>query len=339
MQKKFSELAYLIEAEQLPAAEDAFDLPLGDDQLSMMFIGCHPSLSREVQVALVLKTVGGFSVPEIARAFLLPEATIAQRLVRAKNKLRAESVRFELPATSELSERLDAVLEVLYLLFNEGYDAHLGETLVRKDLCFEAIYLCRLVAAHPIGRQPQVHALLALMLLQASRLNARTNMNGDIILLAEQDRSLWDQEMIKAGLYHLGQSAEGNELSKYHLQAGIAARHAVAENYESTDWAGVLNDYEMLLEIVPTPIVLLNFAVAVSMVNGPQAGLNELFKLKNDTALQKYPLLHATYGELFERNGDFLRAARSYKDALGLTTNEVERRFLQKKLALMEILK
>lgn len=339
MQKKFSELTYLIEAEQLPAAEDAFDLPLGDDQLSMMFIGCHPSLSREVQVALVLKTVGGFNVTEIARAFLIPEATIAQRLVRAKNKLRAESVRFELPATSELSERLDAVLEVLYLLFNEGYDAHLGETLVRKDLCFEAIYLCRLVAAHPVGQQPQVHALLALMLLQASRLNARTNMNGDIILLAEQDRSLWDQEMIKAGLYHLGQSAEGNELSKYHLQAGIAARHAVAENYESTDWAGVLNDYEMLLEIAPTPIVLLNFAVAVSMVNGPQAGLNELFKLKNDTALQKYPLLHATYGELFERNGDFLQAAKSYKDALGLTTNEVERRFLQKKLALMEILK
>ena len=336
MQKKFSELAHLIEAEQLPAPLDAIDHPLGDDQLSMMFIGCHPSLSREVQVALVLKTVSGFNVAEIARAFLLPETTIAQRLVRAKNRLRSEGVRFELPATSELLKRLDAVLEVLYLLFNEGYDAHLGETLVRKDLCLEAIYLCRLVAAHPIGRQPQAHALLALMLLQASRLNTRADANGDIILLAEQDRSLWDREMIQAGLYHLGQSAEGIELSKYHLQAGIAAKHAVAENYESTDWPGILGDYETLVEIAPTPIVLLNFTVAFAMVHGPQAGLNELFKLKNDATLQKYHLLHATLGELYERSGDFSQAAKSYDTALALATNEVERRFLQRKLTLME---
>jgi len=337
-QKMFEGQIDLIEAEQFPAPEEASADPFGNDLLNMMFIGCHPVLSREVQVALVLKTVSGFSVAEIARAFLVSEATIAQRLVRAKNKLRDEGVRFEFPPDSELIERLDSVLEVLYLLFNEGYDAHAGESLVRQDLCLEAIYLCRLVAAHPIGQHPRVHALLALMLLQASRLKARTDTEGNIILLAEQDRSLWDQEMIHAGIYHLGLSAEGDELSEYHLQAGIAAKHAIAESYESTDWIGILNDYEILLEVAPTPIVLLNYAVANAMVHGPQAGLDELSKLKSHAALRKYHLLPATFGELHERNGNYQQAAQSYREAILLASNEAEQRFLQKKLLALGVL-
>lgn len=325
----------LLEPEQVSAdaERDAFDHSLGDDQLSMMFIGCHPILSRDVQVTLLLKTVGGFNVVEIARALLLPEATIAQRLVRAKNKLRAEGVRFELPPTVELIYRLDAVLEVLYLIFNEGYESHLGESLVRKELCYEAIYLCRSIAEHPIGRTPKVRALLALMLLQASRLNARTDANGDILLLAEQDRTSWDQGMIQEGVYYLGLSAEGDELSEYHLQAGIAARHALAKEYDSTDWVGILNDYKALLEVASTPIVMLNHAVAVAMVHGTEAGLQELSRLKDHPSLQKYHLLPATFGELYERNGEFESARRSYREALKLTVNEVERRFLERKLS------
>jgi len=322
----------LLEPEQVSSLEDPFDHPLGDDQLSMMFIGCHPSLSRDVQVTLLLKTVGGFNVAEIARAFLQSEATIAQRLVRAKSKLRAEDVRFELPPTSELVHRLDAALEILYLIFNEGYESHLGGSLVRKDLCYEAIYLCSSIAEHPIGRTPKVHALLALMLLQASRLNARTDANGDILLLAEQDRTSWDQGLIEEGIYYLGLSAEGDKLSEYHLQAGIAVKHALAADYDSTDWAGILDDYEALLEVAPTPVVMLNHAVAVAMLHGAEAGLRELSSLRDDPSLQKYHLLPATFGELYERNGEFESARRSYREALKLTGNEVELRFLERKL-------
>ena len=334
MQKKLAGSQGLLEPEQLPAyaEREAFDHPLGDDQLNMMFIGCHPSLSRDAQVTLLLKTVGGFNIAEVARAFLLPEATIAQRLVRAKNKLRAEGVQFELPPTTELAQRLDMVLEVLYLIFNEGYDAHLGDALVRKDLCDEAIHLCRLIAGHPVGKNPRVHALLSLMLLQASRLNARTNPDGELIVLQEQDRALWDQHMIQEGLYHLGLSAQGDALTEYHLQAGIAAKHAVAKDYESTDWAGILDDYEGLLEMAPSPVVMLNHAVALAMVRGTEAGLHELARLKDHPSLQKYHWLYATMGELYGRNGEAEAARRSYHEALRLTTNKVEQRFLEKKL-------
>jgi len=315
---------------------EVFDLPLGDDQLNMMFIGCHPSLSLDIQVTLLLKTVGGFNVAEIARAFLLPDVTIAQRLVRAKKKLRTEGVRFETPPTSELVHRLDVVLKILYLIFNEGYDAHLGDSLLRKDLCFEAIYLCSLISEHPIGRTPIVYALLALMLLQGSRLNARTDESGDLLLLEEQDRRLWDQNMIQSGLYYLGLSAEGDELTDYHLQAGIAAKHAVATDYDSTDWDGILGDYEALLEADPSPVVMLNHAVAFAMVHGAKAGLQELSRLRGHPLLQKYHLLYATMGELHERSGEFEAATESYRTALEFTTNEVERRFLKKKLERVE---
>ena len=337
-QKRLQGQVRLAEVEQFPTVEDISDYPFEDDQLSMMFIGCHPTLSREVQIALVLNTVSGFSAGEIARAFLVPEATMAQRLVRAKNKLREEGAQFEIPPTSELTERLDVVMNVLYLLFNEGYDAHAGDSLVRQELCFEAIHLCHLVATHPVGQIPRVHALLALMLLQASRLDARTDAHGNVILLADQNRSAWDREMIHAGLHHLALSAEGDELSEYHLQAGIAARHAVAKSDESTDWVGILNDYKALLEITPSHVVLLNHAVAIARVYGPEAGLNELAKLRDHASLRKYHLLPATFGELYERSRDYQRAAQSYRQALLLTSNEAEQRFLQKKLRASEML-
>jgi RNA polymerase sigma factor (sigma-70 family) len=310
----------------------SLDDPLGDDQLTMMFMCCHPALSREAQVALTLKTVGGFGVSEIARAFLAPEATIAQRLVRAKRKLREQEIDFALPRTEELPERLDAVLQVLYLLFNEGYTAYQGEDLVRQELCAEAIRLCSLLAGHPVTKQPKVHALLALMLLQASRLSTRVDADGNLLLLSEQNRSQWDRAAIQAGLHQLEQAA-GEELTEYHLLAGIAACHAAAESYETTDWKTILFYYDSLLLINRSPIIALNRAVAVAMLDGPRAGIAALDQIKDSPALRNYYLLPATYGELYERSGESERAAACYREALALMGNEAERRFLLNKLA------
>lgn len=335
-QKRLRGEIRLIEMEQATAGREADAYPFADDQLSMMFMGCHPALSREIQIAFVLNTVSGFSAAELARAFLVSEATMAQRLVRAKTKLRTISARFGLPETGSLTEGLAVVLNVLYLLFNEGYEAHTGERLLREELCLEAIHLCRLVATHPVLGGPRSQALLALMLFQAARLKARTDANGDVILLAEQDRSLWNREMIHDGLIHLAISAEGDLLSEFHMQAAIAAKHAAAETFEQTDWAGILDDYSVLLEIAPSPVVKLNHAVAVAMVHGSQAGLELIMKLREDVSLRAYHLLHATLGELYERSGNFQEAAASYREALTFVENEVERRFLQKKLSEIE---
>jgi RNA polymerase sigma-70 factor (ECF subfamily) len=335
-QKRLQGEIRLIEMEHATTGHEANEYPFEDDQLSMMFIGCHPSLSREVQIAFVLNTVGGFNAAEIARAFLTAESTMAQRLVRAKARLRTTGVRFELPESGSLTERLDVVLDVLYLLFNEGYEAHTGERLLREELCLEAIHLCRLVTTHPVGRNPRTHALLALMLLQASRLKARIDAKGDLILLAEQDRSSWDREMIHEGLLHLGLSAEGDTLSEFHLQAAIAAKHAVAETFEQIDWVGILNEYAALLDVAPSPVIKLNHAVAIAMAHGSQAGLQALIKLKDDASLRKYHLLYATFGELYERSGNIQEAAASYREALALTENQAEQRFLQKKLQQIE---
>jgi RNA polymerase sigma factor (sigma-70 family) len=336
-QKRLQGEIRLIELEQATARQEADSYPFEDDLLSMMCIGCHPALSREAQIAFVLNTVSGFNAAEIARAFLVPETTLAQRLVRAKTKLRTMRARFELPESGSLTERLDVVLDVLYLLFNEGYEAHAGERLLREDLCLEAMHLCSLVVTHPAGRSPRAQALLALMYLQAARLTARMDANGDLLLLAEQDRSLWNREMIREGLMHLEKSAEGDRLSEFHLQAAIAAKHAVAETFEQTDWAGILDDYVALLEIAPSPIVELNHAVALAMVQGSQAGLQALETLKDNASLRKYQWLYATFGELYERSGNIQQATQSYQEALALTENAAEQRFLQKKLRQIEI--
>ncbi|MCI0693436.1 sigma-70 family RNA polymerase sigma factor [candidate division KSB1 bacterium] len=329
---KAEAIAYQLEQDMAASEDESQDHGLKSDQLAMMFTCCHPRLSREVQVALTLKTLCGLSVPEIAKAFLTPETTIAQRLVRAKRKIRDEKIPFEMPATRELAARLDAVLEVLYLLFNEGYNAHEGENLVRQDLCTEAIRLTSLLVEHPIGGQPKVHAMLALMLLQASRLPARVDAEENLLLLAEQDRTKWDRNLIQLGFYHLDKAAHGDELTEYHLQAGIAACHAVAPSYAATNWQQILSYYDELIYLTRSPIVALNRAVALSMLNGVEAGIKELESLSNLPAMQSYYLLPATHADFYLQKGEPRKAAEYYHQALALASTEPERRFLLRKL-------
>jgi RNA polymerase sigma-70 factor (ECF subfamily) len=317
------------DSDMQPDQAVAFDDIGGDDQLTLLFIGCHPVLSPDMQVTLLLKTLCGFGVSEIARAFLLPEAAIAQRIVRAKRKIREQKLSFELPPERELANRLDGVLAVLYLLFNEGYNASRGVTLVRDDLCWEAIRLGMLLNEHRLGQSPRVHALLALMWLQASRLAARTSAAGDLLLLAEQDRRLWDQDAIRQGVYHLKRAAAGDELSVYHLQAGIAACHALAPSYAATDWATLLFYYDQLMLKQPSPVFALNRAVVLAMAQGTGAGLAALDQI---SGLEDYYLLLATYGEFHKRSGQPEQAAQYYRQALARTDNQTEQNFLRRKL-------
>lgn len=330
---KAEAIAYQLEQELSAKTDELADNELKSDQLAMMFTCCHPCLPHEVQIALTLKTLGGFSVTEISKAFLAEEATIAQRLVRAKRKLRDENITLELPPPAVLHKRLDAVLEVLYLLFNEGYNAHAGENLVRDDLCAEALRLTALLAEHAVGNQPKVHAMLALMLLQVSRLPARVDAGGNLLLLAEQDRSLWDRRLIHLGLQHLEQSAQGENLTAYHLQAGIAACHAIAPAYEATDWRTILSHYDALIEINASPVVALNRAVALAMCEGPDAGLRELEQISRLPQMQSYYLLPATFADFYLQKNVPEKAAEYYQQALHLAGTEPERRFLQRKLA------
>jgi RNA polymerase sigma-70 factor (ECF subfamily) len=304
-----------------------------DDELRMIFVCCHDAIPRDARVALTLKTLGGFSVAEIARAFLSSEAAIEQRLVRAKRLIRERSLRFELPAERDLPSRLDSVVDVVYLLFNEGYGAHRGESLVRADLVREAIRLTTLLLETESTRLPRVHALLALFLLQGARLGARTAADGRLLLLAEQDRSAWDQGMISRGLDHLRRAASGDQMGIHHLEAGIAACHAAAPRAEATDWPRILALYDLLAAMNPSPVVLLNRAVAVAMVRGPKAALRELDALAGSEALARYYLLPATRGDLLRRTGERTLAAAAYREALALAGTEPERRFLEARIA------
>jgi RNA polymerase sigma-70 factor (ECF subfamily) len=327
--ERLPELARAFPEQIMPESHAEFD----DDQLSMMFLCCHPSLAPELRVALTLKTVAGFSAREIARAFLAEEATIAQRLVRGKRQIREQRIDFEMPSGFELRARLDSVLEVLYLLFNEGYSAHQGESLLRADLCDEAIRLAGLLATHPASDLPKTHALLALLLLHASRLPARVSAEGDLFLLRDQDRSLWDRELILEGLRELDRSAEGDELTPYHLQAGIAAQHALAPTYDATDWENITEQYDQLYQIDPSPIVALNRAIALSRWKGPKAGLAAITQIEHHPALAHYHLLPATLGELSSELGMPEKAAQYYQAALECSCTEPERRLLQKRLS------
>ncbi len=304
-----------------------------DDTLAMIFMACHPSLSREARVALTLKTVGGFGTIEIARAFLAKEPTIAQRLVRAKRLIRDEGISFELPASKEMPVRLDSVLEVVYLMFNEGYTAHSGENLVRADLCDEAIRLCRLLVCHPATNLPKSHALLSLMLFQAARLDTRVSEGGELSLLAEQDRSLWNRQLIVMGFHHFERSAAGEEFTEYHLQAAIASCHAAATSYELTNWEQIVRLYDLLVELNPSPVIALNRAVAIAKHRGAEAGLREVEKIISHPALQHYYLLPATLGELWQELGETQKAADNFQQALRCPCSEPERRFLKRRLA------
>jgi len=303
-----------------------------DDTLGMILMACHPAIPREGRVALTLKTIGGFGVSEIARAFLAREATVAQRLVRAKRSIREEGITFDLPSQSEMPARLDSVLEVLYLLFNEGYTAHAGENLVRADLVEEAIRVASLVIRHPATDQPKCHALLALMMFHTARLAARIGEGGELSLLADQDRSLWDRRLIYLAYKHLERSAEGDEFSEYHLQAAIAACHTAATSYDLTDWAEIVRLYDMLVALNPSPVVALNRAVALAKWRGPEAGIRAIEEFSNHPALQHYYLLPATLGELWSEMGDAKKAADFYRQALDHPCSDPERRFLSKRL-------
>jgi RNA polymerase sigma-70 factor (ECF subfamily) len=303
-----------------------------DDQLAMMFLACHPVLARDARVALTLKTVCGFGVGEIARAFLSNEEAIAQRLVRAKRQLRDADVAFAIDP-AECAGRLASVLDVLYLLFNEGYAAHAGVNLTRNELCHEAIRLARLLADEPTLATPAVHALLALMHLQAARLPARVGAADDLQRLADQNRSRWDRSLIDRGLRDLDRAASGDTLTIYHLEAGIAACHAVAPRYEDTDWLRIVELYDTLAALKPTPIVALNRAIALSRLHGPQVGLAAVESIAGAPALARYYLLPATMGELARESGDAVRAAECYRAALACECSEPERRFLERRLA------
>jgi RNA polymerase sigma factor (sigma-70 family) len=310
-----------------------FSEEVADERLALIFVCCHPDLPRPASVALTLKVVCGFGVEEIARAFLSTETAIEQRLVRAKRLIREEALRCEVPDPGQLDERLDAVLEVLYLLFTEGYAATTGDRLIKNDLCAEAIRLAESLAENSATAQPECHALLALMLFQAARLPARTDALGDLVLLEEQDRSLWDRSMIHLGLLHLEQAASGNKLSAYHLQAEIAAMHSTTGHFTLTSWENIVALYDLLREKQPTPVVLINRAVAVAQVNGPAAGLAALKAIPVDGQAERYPFLHAAEGEFHRRLGHSREAEISFHRALEFARTEPQQRFLLRKLA------
>ena len=303
-----------------------------DDQLRLVFLCCHPDLPRDSRVALTLKTVLGFSVREIARAFLAREATIAQRLVRAQRRIRDRGIPFEVPAPDELPARLEAVLEALYLVFNEGYGAHEGGELVRVDLCAEALRLVTQLASVPAIDRPSVRALAALLCFQASRLPARVDGDGNLVLLAEQDRSLWDRALISRAFEHFGRSSVGDELTTYHVQAAIAAHHAMAASDADTDWTAILDLYDQLLGLNPSPVVALNRAVALARLRGPDAGLEAVAEIEEHPALRDYYLLPAVRADLLQQLGEAEQAADHYRQALACPCSEPERRFLTGRL-------
>lgn len=309
-----------------------FDNEVGEDQLRMIFACCHPAIPPDSQVALTLKTVGGFGVREIASAFLAQEDSVTRMISRAKQKLRDGGIRLEIPPPAEIPHRLEPVLKVLYLMFNEGYSASEGDALVRTDLCFEAIRLCELLAAHPLTGTPKTHALAALFLFQGARLSSRHDYRGDLLLLSEQDHDLWDKAALDRGIYHFRLSASGDELSDYHLEAEIAACHSLAPDFESTEWERILGCYEELASRKFSPIVELNRLIVFAQVYGYEKGLAELNKFGEDNRLKNYNLFHVTRAHFMAETGEYAAARESFEQALSLTRNEPVRRFLQKKI-------
>ncbi len=334
---KEAELIRLMEG-QSPAPDVAIfpDQELADDRLRMVFVCCHPLVPAEAQVALALNTLCGFSVAEIARAFLTTDAAIAKRLTRAKQKIREARIPFEIPEGGELARRLDGVLQSLYLLFNEGYKASSGEKLVREDISQEAIRLTGLLAVHPAGNQPKTHALLALMLLNGARIPARVDGEGNLLRLKEQDRTRWDQPMIARGMFHFAQSAAGEEITEYHLQAGIAASHCAAKDYESTDWRQILSLYDRLVEFDDSPVIALNRAIVVANIHGPGAGLDAVAAIQGREKLDSYYLLYAVLGEFESQLNDPLAAAGYVRKSLQLAETKSEQLFLSKRFRACE---
>ncbi|HQU90759.1 MAG TPA: sigma-70 family RNA polymerase sigma factor [Pyrinomonadaceae bacterium] len=315
-------------------AETRFESELTEDQVRMMFACCNPAIPADSRVALTLKIVGGFTVSEIARAYLANDEAIAKMLTRAKQRFR--TIDLEIPAGIDLKERLDAVLRVLYLMFNEGYSASEGSDLFRQDLCEEAIRLARILLGHPLTSMPLVHALTALFLFQAARLTTRIDAAGDLLLLADQDRSQWDRGMLATGLDHFRLAASGNELNDYHIEAEIASLHALAPDYSATDWEGIIGCYDALLTRRFSPVVTLNRLVAVGESRGAEAALDELSGLASNYLMTSFNLYHVTRAHFLAKLGRHREAADSYAKAAELTKNETVLRFIRRKIEMLK---
>lgn len=340
LDRKQATLKALIELERDEEQEVNPD-SIPDERLKLIFTCCHPALAKEAQVALTLQTLGGLAPPEIAAAFLVPVPTMAQRLVRAKRKIRDAGIPYQVPPANAVAERLDAVLSVLYLIFNAGYTVPIGDSLMRPDLCAEAIRLMRilvtLLANEPsLTEDAETLGLLALMLLHHSRRHARLSAEGELVLLKDQDRSLWDWAEIAEGLAVLERALALKDIGPYQLQATISALHAQAKRPDETDWTQIAALYTKLFEIMPSPVVLLNRAVAVAMAEGPHQGLRLLDTLEDHGVLNDYYLFHAARADLLRRTGWFDEAHAAYARALDLCQNRVERAFLERRLAEVE---
>jgi RNA polymerase sigma-70 factor, ECF subfamily len=327
LHKRYAQIARTLDSDVAvtPDFDRAFSGEIDDDLLRLIFTACHPVLSMQARVALTLRMLGGLTTAEIARAYLVPETTIAQRIVRAKRTLSREDVPFEVPGPEQRPARLKSVLEVIYLIFNEGYSATAGDDWVRPDLCRESVRLARMLA-QLAPDEAEVHGLLALLELQASRIAARTSPAGDPVLLLDQDRSRWDWLLIRRGLASMERALELNaQPGPYTLQAAIAGCHARAARAEDTDWASVVALYGILARVMPSPVVELNRAVAVSMAYGPQAGLDLVDQLAGEPSLQTYHLLPSVRGDLLMKLGRTGEARAEFERAAGLTANERER--------------
>ncbi len=334
LERKHEELGRELEAQQETAAPDldaAIDEDIGDDLLRLVFTCCHPVLSTDARVALTLRLLGGLTTEEIAHAFLVPEATVAQRIVRAKRTLAEAHVPFEVPRADELEERLSSVLEVIYLVFNEGYSATAGDEWVRPYLCEDALRLGRILA-ELVPTEPEVQGLVALLEIQASRLRARVGPSGEPVLLFDQDRARWDHLLIQRGFAALerGEALDG-VLGPYRLQAAIAACHARARTPEETDWPRIVALYDALAQLAPSPVVELNRAVAVGMAFGPAAGLELVDALESEPALKSYYLLPSVRGDLLTKLGRFAEARAEFEQAASLTRNTRERELLEQR--------
>jgi len=326
----------LLESEYTAALtiEDYFkDEEIRDDQLRMMFACCHPSVSREGQIALILKTLCGFSVAQIARAFITSNDTIEKRLYRARQIFREKNIGFEIPGGDALQDRLDNVLETIYLLFNEAHSASYHDSLVREDMAADSINLCSLLVSHPITNLPRVNALMALLYFHSARMSSRTDAEGNLVLMKDQDRSLWNRELIEQGILCLQRASTGDELSRYHLEAAIAYEHCKAVTYADTDWNQILHYYDLLKQLIPTPVVQLNRAIAIKELKGAAEALKTIKEIPGIDYLHNYYLLHAILGELLFETGNTESAKTHYEKALQLTVSDAEKRLLTKRLS------
>lgn len=337
-EKKYREVrpqyAYLLQSESTfhPTMNSLFlENEIQDSQLRMMFACCHPAIPEESRIALTLKTLCGLSTSEIANGYLTNEETIAKRIYRAKEKIKNDNIEMDVPLGTELPERLDAVLKSLYLLFNEGYNSSQTDSLIRDELCYEALRLCYLLSEHPDTKLPRTKALMALMCFQASRLNARLDENGNIILLKFQDRAKWNYQLIQRGFNYIDTATDGNEVTSYHLEAAIASLHAAAPSFEQTDWKSIYHLYEILYQLQPNPVVAMNKAIASAYTFTKQKALDELQKIKG---LEHHHLYFATIGEMYFELDEKENARTYFEKAISLTQSQSEIHLLREKISL-----